>query len=817
MYKNCTITSDQLKKDVDLNGIDFTTTDDIEPLRSVIGQERAVKAIKFGLEIHNSSYNIYVSGIRGTGRTTIVQDLLNAHAIRREKPGYWAYVYNFENPDEPCSIYLAGKNAVQLESRFNRLIGQLRGSLKKRLETENFTAEKNKIIDTQQQNKRVAFNQIEDEADQLGLGIKSTATGFHTFPVIEGKPMSEEQFAALKPEDQDKIEQGVLHIQKRLHELIREAQVIDREIEEKLEDLDQEEAALILDTLFKPLEEEFSANEQVLKYFDKVKTDIIQNIYTFIGTEQKNEGGNAEPVQQHEVRKTDKYRINIIVNNSELKGAPVVYEMNPTYMNLFGQIEKKSYMGYLYTDYTMIRSGSLHKANGGYLILDIEQILRQPYVYEALKRALRSHSVSVEDIGEQYGITSTGGLKPKPIPLQVKVILIGQSSIYDTLYRNDEDFRKIFKIRANFDYEVKATRTNIKKYVQFISRVVKEENLLPFDRSGVKAVIEQAHRQVSHQQFLSIRFADIVRLIRESSYWAQQKHHKTVNDEHVVRSVAEERYRRNLSEEKVQNAFREHTINMDTDGEKIGQINGLAVYSMGDYSFGRPNRITASTYIGSRGIINIEREAKLSGKIHDKGMLILTGYFASIFGQHTPLSFSASLTFEQSYGMIDGDSASSAELYVILSSLAGVAINQGIAVTGAVNQKGDVQAIGGVNEKIEGFFDICKMNRLTGKQGVMIPCANMKNLILREDVIEAVHNGQFHIWSVDKIEDGIRILTGIPAGQMHKDGSFTRDSIFDRIQQKIYAFSRNAKQFSKGLDAPARKSDEPDNQVNEEN
>jgi lon-related putative ATP-dependent protease len=515
-------------------------------------------------------------------------------------------------------------------------------------------------------------------------------------------------------------------------------------------------------------------------------------------------------------KKVDKYKINWVVDNSHLKGAPVIYEMNPTYNNLFGRIEKKSYMGYLYTDYTMIKAGSLLKANGGYLILDAEQVLRNSFVYDALKRALRNRCLVIEDVNELYGVMTSAGLKPSPIKLDVKVVMIGRSNIYHLLHTHDEDFRKIFKVRADFDYEVKETPGNLQKYVRFISRVVHEESLRHFDKSGIKAIIEHAFKLVDHQNKLSIRFSEIVRLIRESSYWAKHRRHKYVQKQDVLMAIEEETYRRNLPEEKIQNAIREKTYKFDVDSAIVGQINGLAVYNLGDHSFGKPTRITVSTYIGNRGIINIEREAKLSGKIHDKGVLILSGFFASRLGGNMPLSFSASITFEQSYGMIDGDSASCAELYALLSSLSDVPIYQGIAVTGSVNQKGEVQAIGGVNEKIEGFFEVCKMHRLNGKQGVLIPESNVKNLMLNEEVITAVKQKKFNIWAVGRIEDGIRLLTGVPAGQMHKDGTYTKDSIFAKVQAQITEFSKKSKKFGKSLDKEI-KNDAKNDKDDEEN
>lgn len=797
MYKNCKVELSDLTKEVDLSKLKFNTTADIPVLDSVIGQDRAVRSINFALSIKNSSYNIFVSGMRGTGRTTIVQDLLKKYAINEASPNDWIYVFNFENPDEPKALELPRNRARYLEKKFSKLVTNVRRELTKAFESNDYVEKKNIIVEQSQAKKRKIYSTLENEALKFDIKIKSSSSGFHTIPIKDDKPIEEDIYQKLSATEKNKIEKNIQKIQKQIKSMIRQATAIDRKLEDDIDALEQETAHFVVINIIEPFKEDFSDCKNVQSYLEEVAEDITTNVYAFLTP---NKNNNSLPVpEDHSNAQIDKYKINVLTDYSKLKGAPVVYEMNPTYNNLFGRIEKKSYMGYLYTDYTMIKSGSLLKANGGYLILDAEQVLRQPFVYDALKRYLRTKYMHIEDVHNLYGYATTGGLKPMPIPINVKVILIGHKNIYNMLHSADEDFRKIFKIRADFDYEVSESQKNISKYIQFIARVVKEENLKDFDKSGVQAIIEHAYRLVDHQKRISIQFSEIVRLIREASYWADQSRTKIVNKKFVIKALSEEKYRRNMSEEKIQMAIKENTYMFDVDKYVVGQINGLAVYSLGDYSFGKPSRITASAYIGSRGIINIEREAKLSGKLHDKGMLILSGYFASKFGDKIPLSFSASLVFEQSYGMIDGDSASCAELYALLSSLSGVPIYQGIAVTGSVNQKGEVQAIGGVNEKIEGFYEVCKMHKLNGKQGVIIPCSNTKNLMLSNEIVNNVKKGKFNIWSVDKIEDGIRILTGVVAGVEHKDGTFTKDSIFDKAQLRIKEFGKNAKQFGKDI------------------
>ncbi|MFC2088379.1 Lon protease family protein [Calditrichota bacterium] len=803
MYKKCDVQLKDLRKEIDLSKFDFDTTKNIPILDSVIGQDRAVKAINFALAIKNQSYNVFVTGMRGTGRTTIVQDLLKKHAANQFGSNDWIYVYNFEQPDEPKALELPRKRARLFERKFTKVIANLKRDLAKAFESTEYIDKKNAIVEENQTQKRQRFISLEKNALKLNIKIKSSTSGFQTIPLINNEPLKEDAFQKLSTKQKTEIEKNLKEIQNQIKDIIRDAAKVDRKTEDELETLDQSTAKFVVSSSLDVLEEEFNDCKNILSYLHDVRNDIVNNVYSFLNT-----GGTKEKnkiADQNEANSGNKYKINVLSYYSRLKGAPVIYEMNPTYNNLFGRIEKKSYMGYLYTDYTMIKAGSILMANGGYLILDIEQVLRQPLVYDALKRTLKTKYLHIEDVGNLLGYATTSSLKPMPIPIDLKVILIGHKDLYNMLYNADEDFRKIFKIRADFDYEVEESQKNIYKYIQFISRVVEQEKLLHFKKEGVQALIEHAYRLVSHQNMISVQFAQIVRLIRESSYWAKQRRAKFVTAKDISRALKEDKYRRNMSEEKIQKAIKENTLVFDVKNSVVGQINGLAVYSLGDYSFGKPTRITASTYIGNRGIINIEREAKLSGKLHDKGILILTGYFASKFGEKIPLSFNASLTFEQSYGMIDGDSASCAELFVLLSSLAQVPINQGIAVTGSVNQKGDVQAIGGVNEKIEGFYDVCKMNGLNGKQGVIIPCANVKNLMLPSDIINEIKKGNFQIWAVDKIEDGIRILTGVPAGACHKDGTFTKDSIFDRVQKRIKEFSINAKKFGKDIDQSFKK------------
>jgi lon-related putative ATP-dependent protease len=796
MYKNCILKTDQLRKTIDLKKYKFESTKDIEPLTKVIGQERAVSALNFALEIHDSGYNIFVTGNYGTGRTTIVTDLLQATAKKQTVPQDLAFVFNFQHPDEPICLKIPSGKANLLKKDMQRLINNVMSDIQKTFESKSYLVRRNELTESFDVKKQDLYNNLDEEARKLNIQIKSSNMGYITIPLIKGKAMESDEFQNLSTEEQNEITKNVNYVQKKIQEVARQIAQINRTLQDKVEKLNEEAARFIVDNHFAPLIDKYDKNKDIIKYLNLAAEDIIVNINENIISEEssiKDQSLDSLPY------KLNKYQINVLIDNSHQKGAPVIYESNPNYRNLFGQIEKKAYQGFSYTDYTMIKAGSILKANGGYLMIDAEQLLKHPFAYEALKRALRSKTLRIEDYSEMIGYTGITSLKPEPIPLSIKVIIIGQPYHYRYLNTYDEEFHKIFKVRADFDTEVKENASSIKKYCQFISRVVNEEKLLHFDQSAIAAVIEYGNRIADHQNRLSIRFGEIVKIIRESSFWAKKRKKKLVSSKDVSYAIDKHIARHNLVEEKIQDSILENTLNVDVKGFKVGQVNGLAVYDLGDYSFGKPSRITVNTFIGSKGIINIEREAKLSGRIHDKGMLVLSGYFSQKFGADMPLSFAATITFEQSYGTIDGDSASSTELYGLLSSLSQIPINQGIAVTGSVNQKGEVQAIGGVNEKIEGFYRVCKARGLTGEQGVIIPNSNVKNLMLTDQVTQAVESGKFTIWAVDHIEDGIRILTGVCCGQRHKDGSYTEDSIFEKVRLRLIEFARLSKTFSKNL------------------
>ena len=607
--------------------------------------------------------------------------------------------------------------------------------------------------------------------------------------------MSQEAFQQLSEDQRAAIEENIRALKAETEATLREISKLGQTLRDQIENLMAEVTLFVVCNRLDILKSAYKDSKDILSYLDQVQEAIVENVNEFIATDTK---GSAPDMGRPSSAQSafHRYQVNVLVDRKGQKGAPVIFETNPTYNNLFGYIEKRAVMGTLMTDFTMVQAGSLLRANGGYLLLDIEAVLKNNFVWEALKRALQNKYLHIEDMAAGMGFGTTS-LRPEPIPLEVKVVLIGSYHLFQLLQNNDSKFNKIFKVRADFDHEVKRNEDTMQQYARFIARVCKEDNLLPLSPKGVAAIVAYGEKQVADKDKLSLRFGSIQAVLKEADYWARKKNARVVSDKYVQKALKEHRFRYNLYEEKVQENYVDETILIDLDGAIVGQVNALAVYQIGDLAFGRPSRITAETYLGKEGIINIERESKLSGKTHDKGVLILSGYLGRTFAQKYPLNLSASITFEQSYAGIDGDSASSTELYAILSSLSGVPIHQGIAVTGSVNQKGQVQAIGGVNHKIEGFFDVCKAKGLTGSQGVMIPKANVKNLMLKKEVIDAVKKGKFHIYRVATIQEGIEILTGAIAGAPDQKGNFPPSSVYGKVQAKLKEYVKRTFELKK--------------------
>lgn len=793
MKKKCGLRDSDLRCMCDPNVFNFKNTSEIEPLDEVIGQERAVQAIDFGLNMKSPGYNIFVTGIEGTGKSTIIKDIVNQHAKTLPTPVDWCMVNNFKDEYHPKAIPVSTGKATTFCKAMNKLIDDLKKELPKTFEHESYQERQSEVQKKYTDQQKQIFKKLEKAAEGKNIKINRTKTGYQTIPIVKKKPITPEEFLALPKQKQAKIEESISAVQSDIDTTIREINKINNSMNSRIEKLMEEVTLFVVKHRIDLIRDKYRQNKEVLNYLDDVQADILENVKDFISSPESKPSleGLILPSSKPSFQR---YEINVLVGQKGLKGAPVIFETNPTYQNVFGQIEKRAHMGTITTDFTMVQAGSLLKANGGYLIMEIESVLMNSFVWEALKRALQNKRLSIEDMASGLGY-GTSSLRPEPIPLEVKVILLGSYHLFHMLQNHDSKFNKIFKVRADFDYEVKKNEHTVQLYARFIARACKEENLLPLTPKGVSAIVEYGEKYISSKNKLSLKFGPIVGILKEADYWARKKKAKKVTDKHVIRAFNEYRFRYNLYEEKMQESYVDNTIMIDVEGDVVGQVNALSVFQIGDISFGRPARITAETYMGKQGVINIEREAKLSGKTHDKGVLILSGYLGRTFAQNYPLGLSASLAFEQSYGGIDGDSASSTELYATLSSLSGIPIHQGIAVTGSVNQKGQIQAIGGVNQKIEGFFDVCKEKGLTGKQGVLIPRANVKNLMLKKDVIDAVKKKKFHVYQVATVEEGIEILTGVPAGSPDEEGLYPEGTVYHSAQEKLKKYLERSIKF----------------------
>lgn len=783
-------------------------TDEIAPLDAIIGQERAVRALEFGLEIDDRGFNIFVAGLPGTGKNTAVQSFLESIAKTKPTPPDWCYVYNFKEPNNPRAIDLPAGKGKMFARDMKEFIWAVRREIPKVFESEEYAKQREETVETFTNERNRLFAELNERAAKAGFIIQPAPTGLFIVPVIDGEPVKDKEFAALPPEKQRELIRRREELEEDVASTFREVQNIERRAHEAVRDLDQRVARFVLGHLLKELRDKYAGLPAVMAYLEAVESDIISNLSLFRG---EREGERHAPPWAKE-DPFRRYEVNVIVDNSETAGAPVVVEYNPTYNNLIGRIEKEAVFGALITDFTMIRAGSLHKANGGYLVIPIEELLRNLFSWDGLKRALRESEVVIEEAAERLGFLATKTLQPEPIRLKLKVILLGDPLLYYLLYHFDPDFQELFKVKAEFGTRMDRTPENVRKYAAFFCMLCKKEELLHLDASAVAKLVEYGSRLAEDQTKLATRFSEIADVVREACYYARKEGADYAKAEHVRRAIDERFYRSNLIQERIQEMIVRGTVMVETTGAKVGQVNGLSVLSLGDISFGKPQRITVTVAAGKEGVIDIEREAKLGGRIHTKGVLILTGYLTEKYAAEAPLTLAARLVFEQSYEGVEGDSASSAELYALLSALSGVPLRQDLAVTGSVNQKGEIQAIGGVNEKIEGFFDVCRAKGLTGEQGVLIPAANRENLMLREDVVEAVREGRFHIYLVKHIDEGIEILTGVPAGERGPDGSFPEGTIHGKVAARLKEMAAQLKaekeKEEKGGGAKGKENDE---------
>ncbi|MDR7483227.1 MAG: ATP-binding protein [Armatimonadota bacterium] len=771
----------------------FETTAGLKIEDSIVGQDRAVRALDFGLSVPQPGYNIFVSGPTGTGRTTYTLSQVTRAAAAQPAPSDWVYVHNFQQADQPLAISLPPGEGTQLRRGIDRLIDELKDSIRKLFASETFEAKRSGLLHSFEQRAGAIWRDLEQEARRLGFALQRTPMGIVTIPVgPSGDPLVDEQLQQLGSAHREELERRARELQESVAEATRKVRTIEREAREALQELERSAVHSVASVAIEPLRQRYADHPKLVRWLDAFLTDVVERHDDF------KEDGEPQVPLPLPLRRPDftRYRVNLFIDHSKTTGAPVVFESNPTYYNLLGKVEYRGEFGALVTDFTMIKPGALHRANGGYLILQARDLLLAPLAWEALKRALKSREVRIENIAEQYGLVPTASLRPEPIPLDVKVVVIGGSLIYHLLYLLDDDFAKLFKIKSDFDVDMERTPETILQYCQALGTICHRQGLLPFDRSAVARTLEQSARLAEHQRRLSMRFNDLVDVLYEASAWARRDGAAVVSAKHVRRAIEERIYRSNRVEERIRQLIREGQILVSVDGGAVGQVNGLSVLQLGDYAFGRPTRITARTFVGGRGVVNIERETQLSGRIHTKGVFTLAAYLGGKYAQQRPLSMSASITFEQTYEEVEGDSASSTELYALLSDLAGVPIDQGIAVTGSVNQKGEVQPIGGVNEKIEGFYYTCKALGLTGRQGVMIPHQNLLNLMLNEEVTEAVRQERFHIWAVRTIDEGLEVLTGVPAGAPDAAGAYPEGTLNALISRRLGELGDRLRRFA---------------------
>ncbi len=794
MAKHLELDYTQLKRSCSPEEFSFRTTQEIPPLEGIIGQERAVQALDFGLAVKMKGYNIYMSGPSGTGKTTYARASTEKLAATEPVPSDWCYVYNFQNPRCPLALRFEAGLGKQFKEDMEELVQLLKIELQKVFRADDYEKQKSELLHSFDEERGALMDDMSAMAGEYDFQVKTTNSGIYFMPLVEGKAVGEEEYDNLAEDVKADIEKKSQTVQEKAGSIMRDIRELDKASKKRVEQLDYKVGMFAIGHHIGAVQEKYQEYERVIAYMDAMQEDVLENISQFFEEEEESDEALASLLPMLSKKPAEdvtlKYKVNLIVDHSETKGAPVVVTFNPTYYNLVGEVEYDSEFGNLTTDFMKIKGGLFHKANGGYLIVQAQDILSAPQAWEALRRVIKTKEINMDSVREQLGAVVAPTLKPEPIAADIKVIMIGSNYYYETLSQYDDKFDKFFKIKADFDYEMPGTEENIWKIARFIKGFVEREKTMEFDVSAVCSIVEYSFRAAERQDKLSTRFNHLAEILCEAVTWAKLEGAETVTAEHIRKTVYEKEQRMNLYEEKLDEMLADDVIMIDTQGSEIGQINGLAVLDMGNYVFGNPTRITATTYVGKSGIVNIEKEARMSGQTHDKGVQIISGFLGQTYAQNFPLSLSCRVCFEQNYNGIDGDSASSTELYCILSSLAELPIRQDLAVTGSVNQKGEIQAIGGVTYKIEGFFDLCRKRGLTGEQGVIIPVANVRELVLKDEVVEAVKCGTFHIYPISHIDEGIELLMSMPAGKKNKNGTFPVNSVHGKVMKKLRAFDK---------------------------
>ena len=794
MKKKNELNYKDLKMFCNPNVFKFDTTEELEPIQEGIGQDRGIKALEFGIQVDVKGYNLYLEGPSGVGKTMYIKNYLDKIAPKKKTPSDWCYIYNFDNPNEPIAVELPAGQGKEFKDAMDGFIKEIRKDIQKTFNADDFEKEK-ALIKQQFEDKRTALlEQLNNNAAKYNFHVRTAQNGIYMMPIVDGKPVEEEEFEKLDENVKQVYEQNSVIVQEQIMSVIGQIKEIERQSDKKIAEWQSNVALLTVNVHINYLKSKYKRNKKINKFLNDVKQDVLKNIPTFLEDETK-----PAPNQQQagpNVRKIDpslNYRVNLFIDNSHREGAPVIMDSNYSYHNIFGSLEYENYYGALKTDHTMLKPGLMQQANGGYIIFQAKDLLANGMCYEALKKALRVKELSIENTADQRSSMVLVSLKPEPIPLNLKVILIGNANIYQTLLAMDADFRKLFKIKVEFEDDAPITTENLNKLARIVHGYCAHENLPHLDKNAMAKLVEYASKLAGSHNKISTRFDNLVQVVGEAATWAKMSKSKVVTEKFIEKALSEQIERVKKYDAKYMEMIKNNSLLINTSGYEVGTLNGLTVMSIGDYTFGKPAKITVNTYTGKNGIVNIEREVEISGPSHSKGVLILTGYLGEMFAQDIPLCLTASICFEQLYNGVDGDSASSTELYGLLSSLSGIPINQSIAVTGSVNQKGQIQPIGGVNEKIEGYFQICKMRGLNGEHGVMIPVQNVENLQLSDEILEAVKNKLFHIYSISTIEEGIEVLTGVPAGKKDKDGHFPAGTVNALVYEKLKKYAEISK------------------------
>ena len=767
----------------------FKTTEELENITTGIGQDRGIKAMQFGLQVDVKGYNIYLEGPSGVGKTMYTRKYLDEIAKKQKAPSDWCYIYNFDNPNEPIAVSLAAGQGKAFKDAMDGFILEVKKDIKNTFNAEDYEKEKALIKQEFEQKRSVLLDKLNQDASKYNFQVKSSQSGIFMMPRVDGKAIEEAEFEKLEDNVKKEYEDKAVFVQEQVMKTIEQIKIIEKESDKRISEWQSNIALLTINVHINYLKSQFKRNKKITKFLNDVKEDVLKNVSYFVNEDKEKEKQQQMNPVNRKPDPSENYRVNLFVDNSETEGAPIVMDSNYSYHNIFGTLEYENYYGSLKTNHTMLKPGLLHEANGGYIIFQAKDLLQNPMCYEALKKALRVKEVNIENTMEQRSSMVMVSLKPEPIPLDLKVILIGNAAIYQSLLAMDSDFRKLFKIKVEFEDDAPFNEENANKLAQIIHGFCEDEGLPHLDKAAIARLVEYSSKLAGSHKKISTRFDSIMQIAGEAATWAKLSKSKVTTEDFIKKALTERIDRIKKFDSRYTEMIKNNSLLINTTGFDVGTLNGLTVMQIGDYAFGKPAKITVNTYTGKSGIVNIEREVEMSGSTHSKGVLILTGYLGEMFAQDIPLSLTASICFEQLYNGVDGDSASSTELYGLLSSLSGIPINQSIAVTGSVNQKGQIQPIGGVNEKIEGFFQICKMRGLTGEHGVMIPIQNVDNLQLSDEIVDAVKNGLFHVYAVSTIEEGIEVFTGVPAGKKDKDGHFPAGTVNCLVYEKLKKYA----------------------------